>query len=212
MYRRVQTVWWQLIDLFLGVQTAERYHPPESTPTTGVRPFGWTQIVRLFRRYPLGRDDVLLDIGSGAGRVVLFGATRYSCRRVIGVEQDDRLDTLARRNVRTARFRPRSPIELVHGDALEFDVPDDVTVVFFFNPFEGEALDQLACELGTSVDRRPRRLLFFYGNPRSEEALTEHPRFVLRDRIRSWRPDPEWARSCSVNVYEVVPQRDPERP
>ena len=111
----------------------------------------------------------------------------------------------------TFRLRARTPIELVRGDVLEFGVPDDVTVVFFFNPFEGEAFDQLVAKLVASVDRNPRRLRFVYANPRAAEVLSEHPRFELVDQIRSWRPDPEWARSCSVNVYEVVQGSDPEK-
>jgi hypothetical protein len=209
IYRRAQTAGWAVIDLALGLHTTERYQKPDSAPT-GARPFGWTQVARLFHRYPLGRDDVMVDIGSGAGRVVLFGATRYSCRKIIGVERDERFDSIARRNVRQARLRARTPIELVHADALEFVVPDDVTVVFFFNPFEGEALEQLAAKLTASIDRSPRRLLFLYANPRSEEVLAENPRFLLVDRLRSWRPDPEWARSCSVNVYDVVQSLHPE--
>jgi len=209
IYRRVQTAGSVLIDLALGVHTTERHDKVESAPT-GYRPFGWTQIARVFHRYPLGPDDVMVDIGSGAGRVVLFGATRFACRRIIGVERDDRLDSIARRNVRSFRLRIRTPIELVHADALEFDVPDDVTVVYFFNPFEGEAFDRLVAQLAASIDRSPRRLRFIYANPRSAPVLSEHPRFVLVDQIRSWRPDPEWARSCCVNVYDIVQQSDRE--
>jgi len=209
IYRRVQTAWSVAIDLALGVHTTPEYSKPVVTPS-GTRPFGWTQAARLFHRYPLGPNDVLVDIGSGAGRVVLFGATRYACRKVIGVEQDERFDSVARLNVRAARFRARSPIELVHTDALEFNVPDDATVVFFFNPFEGEALDLLVAKLAASIDRRPRRLLFLYANPRSAEVLSRHPRLMLVDQMRSWRPDPEWARSCSVNVYDVVRGSDPQ--
>lgn len=212
MYRRATTTGSVVIDTALGVHTTQRKQKPESpliTPYT--RPFGWTQIARLFHRYPLGPDDVLVDIGSGAGRVVMFGATRCACRKIIGVERDERLDSIARRNVHAFRLRARTPIELVHADALEFDVPDDVTVVFFFNPFEGEPFDQLVAKLVASIARRPRRLLFLYANPRSAEVLSEHPRFVLVDQIRSWRPDPEWARSCSVNVYDVVQWERPRK-
>ena len=211
MYRRAQTTGSVVIDLALGVHTTQRKQKPGWPPLQlHTRPFGWTQIARLFHRYPLGPDDVLVDIGSGAGRIVLFGATRYAGRKVIGVERDELLDSIARRNLRTVRLPGRTPIELVHADALEFDVPDDVTVVFFFNPFEGEAFDQLIAKLAASIDRRPRRLLFLYGNPRAADVLSEHPQFVLVDQMRSWRPDPEWARSCSVNVYDVVQRSDTE--
>ena len=209
MWRRAETAGWIAIDFALGVHTTGRYQKPTSAPT-GARPCGWTQIVKVFHRYALGPDDVVLDVGSGSGRLVLYCATRYACRKVIGVELDDELDSMARRNLRTFRLRTRTPIELVHGDVLEFEIPDDVSVVLFFNPFEGETLDKLIAKLAASVDRRPRRLLFIYKNPRAAEMLSEHPRFVLVDQMRWWRPDPEWTRSSSVNVYEVVPQIDLE--
>jgi SAM-dependent methyltransferase len=209
MWRRAQTAGWVAIDLALGIHTTGKYQKPTSA-ATGARPCGWTQIAKVFHRQALGPDDVVLDVGSGAGRLVLYCATRFACRKVIGVELDDELDSLARRNLSTSRLRPRTPIELVHGDVLEFDVPDDVTVVLFFNPFEGETLEELIAKLAASVDRRPRRMLFIYKNPRAAEMLAEHPRFVLVDQMCWWRPDPEWARSSSVNVYEVVQQIDLE--
>jgi hypothetical protein len=208
VYRRVQTAWSVAIDWALGVRTTPGYSRPVTTPS-GDRPFGWTQTARLLRRHRLGPDDVLVDIGSGAGRVVLFGAARYACRRVIGVERDDRLDAIARRNAAALRLRARTPIELVHADALEFDLPDDATVIFFFNPFEGHALDQLVAKLAASIDRNPRRVRLLYANPRSAELLSLHPRLVLVDHMRSWRPDREWARSCSVNIYDVVQASEP---
>jgi hypothetical protein len=204
MYGRLQTSGSVMIDAALGVRTTQRERKPESPPVMLYhRPFGWTQVARLFHRYPLQPDDVLIDIGSGAGRIVLFAATRFRCKKVIGVERDERLDSIARRNMRDIRLRTRTPIELVRADALEHHMPDDVTVVYFYNAFDGEAFNELVDKVAASIERRPRRLTFLYANPVAAPVLAADPRYVLVDRIRSWRPDPEWARSCSVNVYEV---------
>ena len=203
-YKAVQAAASATIDTAVGVRTTQRRQDVASPPIDlYARPFGWWQVARMFQRCRLEPDDVLVDFGSGTGRVVLFAAARFRCRRVIGVERDERLDAIARRNVSRARLRPRTPIVLVRTDAVEFEIPDDVSVAFFYNSFDGDPFDQLAANLEASVSRAPRRLRFLYANPRAAEVLVDHPRFVLVDQIRSPRRDPVSARSCSVNIYEV---------
>jgi predicted RNA methylase len=126
---------------------------------------------------------------------------------VIGIEIDERLCALAERNARRLRRHAIRP-EIVCADAAKYRVPDDVTVVFLYNPFSGEVLKTALTRVLESFDRAPRRLRLAYGNPREHELIVSMRRFRTADRIwLSWRPEAEWHRTKVVQFYEVEPHR-----
>lgn len=183
----------ELVELGLAGDLGNRYKPTE-----------WTTLARILPKRQVGPDDVFLDIGSGLGRVV-FQAARYPFRRVVGVELSDRLNQVARDNVARNRHRLRCPdVELVTADAREYEVPDDVTVVFMANPFTGEPFQAVVENILASVDRRPRRLRLVYRNPVEHDGLMATGRFRVVRRARGWRPGKEWSRSNATWMYEVV--------
>ncbi|WP_158880504.1 methyltransferase domain-containing protein [Amycolatopsis anabasis] len=145
-------------------------------------PASWRTLRRTLPRRSVGERDVFIDFGSGMGRMVLEAA-RYPFRKVIGVELSDRLHEIARQNVARTRQRLRCrDIDLVRGDVLEYPVPDDVTVVFFNNPFQGAVFTTVIERLLESVDRNPRPLKIIYYNPVEEAAILGTGRF---DRVRT---------------------------
>ncbi len=193
------------IDRALRVRTTPRARNKEGIPVARAhRPWGWFQAVRLFRRYPLMQNDVLVDIGSGSGRVVLLAASLFHCRKAIGVERTQHLLTIAKRNLSDWRLPLRTKVEFVNADVLTWDLPADTTVVFCYNSMRGNDFRVLVDHLLRSVDRSPRRIRFLYANPSEAEYLTSIPRFSLIHVVRSWRPRPDWARTVSVHVYEVA--------
>jgi len=116
----------------------------------------------LFSRLTVRSDDVFVDYGSGMGRVVYFAAT-YPFRAVWGVEISRDLCQIAQRNTELAqsKFRCRR-LEIVNTDALEFPVPRDASVIFFFNPFGGSVLSGVIERIGESFisSRREIRIIF----------------------------------------------------
>ena len=139
----------------------------------------WHVLRRALRHYEIGPDDVFLDIGSGMGRMVLE-ATRYPFKRVIGVELAGELHSIAEENVRRMRRRARcGEIELVNSDILDYEVPDDVTFVYMFNPFRGSIFRTAIGSLIQSLDRNPRTVHLIYTNPYEEPYLLGTGRFEL---------------------------------
>jgi hypothetical protein len=97
-------------------------------------PIPFPLLRRLLARVPAElKQGALMDFGCGMGRV-LVAAHRSGFRRVVGVEASPRLCAMARHN---ARGRP---IEVIEGDAGACSIPEDVTTVFFHNPFRGATL------------------------------------------------------------------------
>jgi hypothetical protein len=116
---------------------------------------------RIFAAVPWrGGDDVLIDYGSGLGRVLVYAAMR-PMKRVVGIEFSATLNDAARTNVESARPLLRCQhVEIVTADAARYEIPDDATVLYFGNPFIGSVLTAVLEQLRASLMRAPRRVVF----------------------------------------------------
>jgi predicted RNA methylase len=169
-------------------------------------PSGWLDLRRVLDRADVTADDVFLDLGCGKGRVVLQAA-RYPFRRVMGVELSPVLRDVAAANVeaRRAHLRCRD-VELVVADAASFVIPDDVTVIYLYNPFRGAVFEAAVAQMVASLDRAPRRLRVIYRTPLEEPALLATGRFRLERSVAGMRPTRGWAQKMSIRVYVAEAQ------
>ena len=86
--------------------------------TEGPTPFITTPdevVERMLELAGTRADDVVMDLGSGDGRIVIAAAGKYGARAV-GVELDERLVALSRENARRAGVQERASFE--QGDVL----------------------------------------------------------------------------------------------
>lgn len=104
-------------------------------------PASYRNLHIALRMARLTEADTLLDYGSGLGRVLIEASRLYPLRRVIGIEYSPELVAECRQNVIGATPRLKCPVEIVEGDAGTLEIPADVTVAFFVNPFHGHVLD-----------------------------------------------------------------------
>ncbi len=112
--------------------------------------------------------EILLDYGSGKGRIVTVAAT-HPFREVIGVELLPELVEIARDNVRRAYGKLKcKKINIIATDVTTFSVPADVSVFFFFNPFTGEIMKAAQQHIRRSLEQYPRKIRIVYMNPLSE--------------------------------------------
>lgn len=129
-------------------------------------------------------------------------------RKVVGVEVSEALHGIARENIDRSRRRLRcTDIELVHADVQQYQPPDDVTVAFLYNPFQGEVFATVIERLLQSVERNPRPLRIIYVNPVEERLLLSTGLIRHVRTVGGWRPGREWSRSNSIHLYEVVGRR-----
>jgi protein-L-isoaspartate O-methyltransferase len=75
--------------------------------------------------------DVVFDLGSGDGRIVIIAAQKYGARGV-GVELDARLVDTSRLNARDAGVE--SHVSFVHGDLFAADVSKATVVALYLSP------------------------------------------------------------------------------
>jgi hypothetical protein len=177
----------------LGVSEEARSHSSEYKPTL---PRVFHRAMSEIRiRY---EDFVFIDYGSGKGRILLL-ASDYPFRRIVGVEVSPVLHEIAGRNVaiyHSRRQRCRE-IELITGDAGEFEPPRDAHLVcYFYYPFDEELLGRVLAKISAAVGGGKREAWLLFVNPPSAEVVGAPGIFELAavdnhstrvDRWLSWR-------------------------
>jgi len=154
----------------------------------------------------LKHEGTFVDLGSGKGKAMLIAA-RLPYRRVLGVEIDEELAGIARRNIERARLRFRSgPVECVVASVRDFKIPDDASTIFMYNPFFGETFrDAMRCVFD-SYDRSPRDMHIVYSFPWEHEWLLSTGRVAVEAvGPEMWPAPPGWWNSEQVTViYHVT--------
>ena len=111
------------------------------------------------------QDDVFLDYGSGLGNALLMAAT-LPFRKVMGVEYSEKLSATAARIVGQVKGRLKcQDIQILTADASTYELPGDVSVIYFFNPFRGTLLRKVIEKIEDSLAKSPRRMRIVYNTP-----------------------------------------------
>jgi hypothetical protein len=127
---------------------------PDDEPTLprGAVPYlpcGVAEILTMVREIPLRAEDVLVDLGSGLGRVVIL-AHLLTDARGLGIEIQDALVQRAE-TCRAALGLP--DVSFVRADATEVEL--DGSVFFLYSPFNGEMLTRVVARIEAVARRRP---------------------------------------------------------
>lgn len=82
-------------------------------------------------------DELLIDLGSGDGRIVLRGAENYRCR-ALGVELNAKLVEESLRKVLRKSLDDR--VRIIHGDLYRFDFSNADVITLYLLPSTLKAL------------------------------------------------------------------------
>jgi SAM-dependent methyltransferase len=192
-------------DRRLGISTAgritlDRLGIPDPERVS-YEPSPWRTLRRVLSPDEVCPSDVFIDVGAGKGRVVLEAAAHYAFGSVMGLELSPELASVARANVSTSTNLRCHHVEIIVGDATQFRIPDDVTVVFLYNPFRGTTFEHFLGRVLASLDRRPRPLRLVYRTPFEHERLLRTGRFSLMREHRPLRPTANTRESGAVRLY-----------
>ena len=211
VYDRLQVYLQRAFDFYIGggVSTAGIARTEVDTYATGSD--NWPYLgcewpALRFALTGLGYGGTFVDLGSGKGKALLIAA-RLPYRRVVGVEIDEELAVAAQRNIELARRRHRAElVECVEASAKDWQIPDDASVIFMFNPFFGQTFYDTMRNVFDSYDRNPRELHFVYQMPWEHEWLLSTKRVVVENvRPEAWPPPPGWWTTEKVTVvYHVT--------
>ncbi len=142
-------------------------------------------------------SDVFVDMGCGLGRAMLIAA-KYPFARVMGVEYSRELYVSAHRNSNRAASRLGRSMQAIHGDATSWQFPADVTVVFLFNPFQGDKLADMLGNLKRSIAKSPRTVHIVYSLPKFDDDLLARCEWLKAVR-HVQTPNPDWER---LTIYQ----------
>ena len=159
---------------------------------THYEPSSWSFLRRALAGTQITPSDVFADLGCGRGKVVVQAARHHPFRRVYGVELVEGLAESARLLVgREAGTFRTDDVEIVTADAAEWEIPDDLTYAYLFQPFSGETMERVIANLLASVDQRPRRLTVLYACPLDADRFLATGRFTLVRSVTTHRLLPQ---------------------
>jgi SAM-dependent methyltransferase len=134
------------VDKLLGIVSP----PPDRELPAGAVPYlpcGVDEILAMLRDVPLGAEDVVVDLGSGLGRVVML-VHLLSGVRTVGIEIQPHLVEAARATSRTLG------IGVTFEQANVVDCELDGSVFFLYAPFNGALLARVLEKLRRLAQRR----------------------------------------------------------
>jgi SAM-dependent methyltransferase len=131
---------------------------------------GYHHIRKILRVVSPGPEDMFYDIGCGMGRILCVAA-QQPVRKCVGVELQEPLCEIARRNAASLRGR-KAPIEIVRGDATTADLSDG-TIYFMFNPFGPETLRDTLANIRGSLSHNPRDIKVVYYHSKYQSVMDD---------------------------------------
>ena len=110
----------------------------------------------------ISRKDTIVDFGCGKGRVDFYLAFAVKCN-MIGIEYDERLYNVAEENKKTCISSSRTTF--INCNAIDYVIDDNITGVYFFNPFSIDILKVVIANIIESKKRKDRKILLFFYYP-----------------------------------------------
>lgn len=111
------------------------------------------------------QNEVFADFGSGKGRAVLLAA-QYGFPRIIGLEYNPALMNILSRNIQA--FHHSSHIKLICCDIKDYQFNDEITVIFFNDPFPYYRFCKFMVSVKESYLRKKRRIYLIYVNAKQD--------------------------------------------
>jgi SAM-dependent methyltransferase len=160
-----------LIDAKLHIETTGKNDRLSDEHFFPYEPTSFTVLDRLIESGNIGKDDCLLDLGCGKGRVPIYLNYKTGCR-TIGVEIMDEFYTKAVQNVNAyckhLRSAETDDISIEQAAAQNYEIPSCVNRIFFFNPFSVAVFKSVMGRIIEAYYSKPRKLLLFFYYPQDE--------------------------------------------
>jgi hypothetical protein len=117
-----------------------------------------------------------VDFGSGKGRVLLL-ASEYPYKKVVGVELSRLLHKIAEENIKKWKISTSkcSDVESINMNALEFTLPEEPLVLFFFTPFLGPVFAEVVNKIQVNLksNKHPVHIVYYGRNPENIGRLRD---------------------------------------
>jgi SAM-dependent methyltransferase len=131
-------------------------------------------------------DFVFVDFGSGKGRALLL-ALEFPFKKVVGIEFSPQLHAVALANLAKHRGFQRKcdSVESLCCDFLDFPLPSEPSVLFFFDPCDASVLEKMLAKISQSLQANPRELYVVYVGPTAAKERLLDTAACFRKLVRS---------------------------
>lgn len=129
-------------------------------------PSSFYELVEGLKKTGLKNSDVsLIDIGCGEGRVLNFGML-LRFKEVFGIELDEVAYKKAIQNCEQMKSRGyTTPFHIEHADAALYMLPQNINVVYLFNPFREKTMETLIDNVVQQVNNQHPGIYVIYCVP-----------------------------------------------
>jgi len=146
----------------------------------------------VFRHFKIYKDDIIVDVGCGTGRVLKWLRVNGNKNKMYGIEINEELANFARE-----KLKKDQSIKIISGNVLD-NLPKDATLFYIFNPFNVDMVKQLISKLDQIYIDKSIRIIYY--NPQGIREFAKDPKwdisvFPQPDMPSTYRPRIPW---CTV--------------
>ena len=109
---------------------------------------------------PLNKN-LFVDYGSGKGAAIIH-AKQLGFKKTIGIEFAKELNDQALKNIKALELEN---VISLYADASEYTLANDISVIYFFNPFDEVVMQKVINNILTQKQRFENDVYVIYGNP-----------------------------------------------
>jgi len=118
-------------------------------------------------------NKTFLDLGCGKGRA-MAAAAHYGFKKITGVDFSKQFCNEANANMELVQKKITGvDFKILLQDAFYYEIPADVTTIFFFNPFDEVIMSGVVENILRSLEKNPRTIRVIYINPMQKELFIE---------------------------------------
>ena len=169
-------------DKLLKIKTTGRDDTHSNQYCYPYEPTPYCVLERMANYGILDKKNVLLDYGTGKGRVCFFLSYQIRCH-TMGIEYDEQIFAAAKENERNAASGRMTSFIKEHAE--EYVIPAEVDCCYFFNPFSVELLRKVLAKIYDScyANAKSMRLFFYYPSDEYVSCLMTQEQLQFVDEI-----------------------------
>lgn len=155
----------ELLDKMIGINTTGRDDKSSDDTHLPYEPTSYAVLDRIIEEGYVTKDNTVVDLGCGKGRVPIYLAKECGCS-CVGVDMEKRFIIIAEENARSAEVSGR--VSFYTSMAEDFKFSKDMDRFYFFNPFSYNIFRVVLNNICQSFYDKPRDIKLFFYYPSDE--------------------------------------------
>jgi len=144
----------------------------KSSPYEAVSYYLLEKLMNAFRKF--SNDTSIIDLGCGKGRVMAVAA-HFGFTSITGIDFAKELCEEAEKNMQKVQQKFKDlKWKVICSDVLNYELQENDSIFFMFNPFEKEILEKFLQKIESSTEKYSRSIYFLYASPLHLAVLSQY--------------------------------------